>query len=213
MSQFNQEKTARRFDSSRYDAGYECELPDDVMAEFANPRRPRILERPICQPPTRGVVLKWVGAVAIPALILVCVISSWQREGATSERANASQASSLPLAPQPTPAPGPARSWQEGSAQHPEQFPYAKAAPRATLVKLPPPRAQLISLPEWKPGETRPVMMPYNLEVLATYRGQLQSQDMLPSSGNQLGDTWVVGDTPWVWIWAPGAARADWIDP
>ena len=86
-------------------------------------------------------------------------------------------------------------------------------APRAVLVKLPPPRAQLVRLPEWKVGETRPVLMPYNLEVLATYRGRLQSQDMLPSIGNQLGDTWVVGDTPWVWIWAPGAARADRIDP
>jgi hypothetical protein len=55
--------------------------------------------------------------------------------------------------------------------------------------------------------------MPYNLKVLATYRGELPSIDMLPASGNRLGDTWVVGDMPWVWIWAPGAARADWIDP
>jgi hypothetical protein len=37
----------------------------------------------------------------------------------------------------------------------------------------------------------------------------LGSENMLPSSGNALGGTWVVGDTPWVWIWAPGAARAD----
>jgi len=56
-------------------------------------------------------------------------------------------------------------------------------------------------------------MMPYNLEVLATYKGRLTCEEMLPSSGNQLGDMWVVGDTPWVWIWAPGAARVDWIDP
>jgi len=35
---------------------------------------------------------------------------------------------------------------------------------------------------------------------------------MLPSSSNVVGDTWIVGDTPWVWITAPGAARADWID-
>jgi hypothetical protein len=63
-------------------------------------------------------------------------------------------------------------------------------------------------------GEERPVMMPYNLEILvATYKGRLESENMLPSSGNQLGDTWVVGETPWAWIWAPGAAKLDWIDP
>jgi hypothetical protein len=56
-------------------------------------------------------------------------------------------------------------------------------------------------------------MMPYNLEVLATYKGQLGSESMLPTNGNALGDTWIVGETPFVWIWAPGAARADWIDP
>src|SRR5262249_29889803 len=107
----------------------------------------------------------------------------------------------------PSPTPGQASSWREYIAQHPEQFPYKDAAPRASLVKLPPPRAQLVRLPEWKVGEQRPVMMPYHLEALATYRGRLESQDMLPSSGNQLGDTWVVGNTPWVWIWAPGATR------
>jgi hypothetical protein len=52
-----------------------------------------------------------------------------------------------------------------------------------------------------------------NLEVLATYKGRLAAEWMLPQSGNQIGDTWVVGRTPWVWIWTPGAARADWIDP
>jgi hypothetical protein len=86
-------------------------------------------------------------------------------------------------------------------------------APRAVLVKLPPPKAHLVRLPECKVGERRPVMMPYNVEVLATYKGQLAAEWMLPSSGNAQGDTWVVGDTPWVWIWAPGAVQADWIDP
>src|SRR5262249_12393689 len=92
-------------------------------------------------------------------------------------------------------------------------WPIVRRCREPTLVKLPPARAQLIRLPEWRIGEQRPVMMPYHLEALATYRGRLESQDMLPSSGNQLGDTWVVGNTPWVWIWAPGATRADWIDP
>ena len=37
--------------------------------------------------------------------------------------------------------------------------------------------------------------------------------DLLPSHGNRIGDLWVVGNTPWVWIWAPGAAHAGWVDP
>jgi hypothetical protein len=39
-------------------------------------------------------------------------------------------------------------------------------------------------------------MMPYNLEVLVTYKGRLGSESMLPSSGNALGGMWVVVITP-----------------
>jgi hypothetical protein len=56
-------------------------------------------------------------------------------------------------------------------------------------------------------------MMPYNLEVLATYRGRLGSENMLPQNGNLLGDMWVIGDTAWLWVAAPGSATASWIDP
>jgi hypothetical protein len=55
--------------------------------------------------------------------------------------------------------------------------------------------------------------MPYGIEVLATYRGRQPSEYLLPSSGNHIGDMYMVGTTPWVWIWIPGAAHADWIDP
>ena len=41
------------------------------------------------------------------------------------------------------------------------------------LVKLPPPKAQLVRLPEWRVGEQRPVTIPYGFEVLARYKGQL----------------------------------------
>jgi len=78
---------------------------------------------------------------------------------------------------------------------------------------MPPPRAQLIRLPEWRIGEERPVMTPYGLEVSARLKGKLPSADMLPASGNAIGDAWVIGDTAWVWIAAPGAPSAKWIDP
>jgi hypothetical protein len=86
-------------------------------------------------------------------------------------------------------------------------------APRAILVKLPPPRAQLIRLPQWKVGEERELLMPNGPSVLGRLRGKLASIDMLPSNGNEVGDTWVVGDTAWVWITQPGMTQASWIDP
>jgi hypothetical protein len=56
-------------------------------------------------------------------------------------------------------------------------------------------------------------MMPYGLEVAAQLKGKLPSTDMLPMSGNAIGDTWVVGDSAWVWVAAPGTGSAHWIDP
>jgi len=93
----------------------------------------------------------------------------WRQQN-NAERAKSTGAISEPaLTPQPTPT----------SVPTPQLSPYhdcpsylaaqQQRAPRAALVKLPPPQAQLISLPDWKVGETRPVTMPYNLEVLATY--------------------------------------------
>jgi hypothetical protein len=55
--------------------------------------------------------------------------------------------------------------------------------------------------------------MPYGIEVLTTYRGELPTIDDLPSHPNRIGDMLVINGVPWVWIFAPGAARADWIDP
>ena len=68
-------------------------------------------------------------------------------------------------------------------------------------------------LPEWKVGEERQLLLPSSLKVSGRLRGWVASGDMLPQSGNAIGDTWVVGGTPYVWMVAPGAAQADWIDP
>ena len=107
----------------------------------------------------------------------------------------------------PIPMPIPHTSWQSNLAAQ------QTSAPRAELVKLPSPRAQLIKLPEWRVGETRPVMMPYGVRALAKYKGQLLSEDMLPQSGNTIGDALAVGDNVWVWIVTPGTSAAQWVDP
>jgi hypothetical protein len=38
---------------------------------------------------------------------------------------------------------------------------------------LPPPKAELASLLKWRVGEQQPVTIPYGVEVLARYKGQL----------------------------------------
>ena len=55
--------------------------------------------------------------------------------------------------------------------------------------------------------------LPYGLQALARYKVWLSSENMLPATGNSLGDTWAIGENFWVWLVAPGAARADWFDP
>jgi hypothetical protein len=70
-----------------------------------------------------------------------------------------------------------------------------------------------VRLPDWNVGETRPVMMPYNIEVLTRYKGRLTSEAILPTDGNAIGDTWAVGDNVWVWLVAPGTSTAQWVDP
>jgi hypothetical protein len=86
-------------------------------------------------------------------------------------------------------------------------------APRAMLVKLPPPRAKLIRLPEWRIGESRAVLLPYGVQAIATYKGRLSSEAMLPAGGNAIGDAFAVSDNVWVWLVTPGTAAAQWVDP
>jgi hypothetical protein len=48
---------------------------------------------------------------------------------------------------------------------------------------------------------------------VATYKGRLASEAMLPVTGNAIGDTWMIGDTPWLYLVTPGTSAAQWVDP
>jgi hypothetical protein len=87
-----------------------------------------------------------------------------------------------------------------------------RPAARATLVRLPPPRAQLVRAPEWQLGQARIMRMPYdmNMEVRGVLKGYLAEVSLLPRGGNRIGDTWIVGRTPWVWITVPGTTAPTW---
>jgi hypothetical protein len=96
--------------------------------------------------------------------------------------------------------------------------------PRARLIRLPspPPRAQLIRLPESRDGltqlsqehidETHTIQMPYGEIVRATLRGFLEQENQLPRVG-RMGDMYVVGNVPWIWVTVPGTASPTWVDP
>jgi hypothetical protein len=205
----------------RFDAGYECELPPGVRAELISPRRPPIL--PTEDPSVRCRIPKPESKDAFYFVLTICLITlagalytSWRQWETT--RVKTKSAISQTVAPQPAPTPTPRPGgWQTSSAGNPP-VPRAllvKPAPRAALVKLPPPRAQLAGdLPPLVPGRLYLATMPYdNLEVIATFRGWLPSQHDLPSHPNQIGDMYLVKGIPFVWLFAPGATHADWIDP
>jgi hypothetical protein len=233
MPNANQEYTARRFPSvdtcsrAGYSDGYECELPADARDELKSPRLERILERPsepaVPGPSTRAT--PWYFLVFVALVVIGGVAGNLWRQWDSAERAKTNQAISAPLTPQkaPTPAPTPlplppgsASRWKNYLATQQQRAPRAALvtpAPRAQLARPPVPRAQLVHSQLPIIGWQYPVVMPYGLEVLATYRGQLASEDMLPTSGNQLGDTWVVAGTPWLWLVTPGTGAAQWVDP
>jgi hypothetical protein len=216
MNRIAEENSARRIQS------FDTVLPDEVRVEFTRPRRPRALEK--LQPPD-GNILWLAGAIVFGAIILAGTIGLIGRHQAQQLMPDGSAVPGM-LVRQPATTPEPisavtptqpavaALTPTLGPTPGPRpEFAVAPYAPRAELVRLPPPRAQLMRLPEWRIGEERSVMMPYGLEVAARLKGKLLSTDRLPMSGNAIGDTWVIGDSVWVWVVAPGASSAGWVDP
>jgi hypothetical protein len=45
------------------------------------------------------------------------------------------------------------------------------------------------------------------------FKGYLADVAQLPRSGNAIGDTWVIGRTPWLWLTVPGTTSPTWVDP
>jgi len=214
MNRIRQEILAGKIEPSSYD----CEPPDNVLEELGKPKRPRILGPPL---PVKTPHPRWpfYVVVAISLLTLaVAICTSWRQQ----ERERASTgAISKPLTPQSasppvTLSPEHANRWRANLANN-SSAPRAvlvHSVPRATLVKLPPPMALPASdLAPLVVGRQYLGTMPYGLEVLTMFRGALRSQDDLPTHFNHIGDMYIVGNVPFVWLFAPGATHADWIDP
>jgi len=202
MNRIAEENPARRIQS------FDTVLPDEARVKFTNPKRP---PNPGAQAPRDGNTLWLAGAIVFAAIILGLAIGSARRQEAQQISAQASTAPGASLE-QPASAATPSQIAAAPLAQRPK-LAVAPYAPRAELVRLPPPGAQHIRLPEWRIGEERSVTMPYGLKIAARLKGKLVSTDMLPVSGNSIGDTWVIGDSAWVWVAMPGAGSANWVDP
>jgi hypothetical protein len=222
MRQATQDYSAGRIQPAKYDTI----LPPDVRSELLQPRRARILgipPPPPQKPPQAKLARFWMypalgWSLALLALMIVIAVAmSWpsaeqlkkgreesaDRSRSAEEKADeaikALRSSSTAPTVQPTPT-----ATSSGVVPLP--------APRAMLVKLPPPRAELIKLPPWQIDESRLLQMPYGERVVGTLRGFLTNENRLPRVG-QIGDTWIVGNTPWVWLTVPGTSAPAWIDP
>ena len=120
--------------------------------------------------------------------------------------------------PQPTPSAEPIQP--QKAVEHVIEQPILP--PRAQLLKLPTPRASVVRLPAPRTDifaitsehidQTHTITMPYGTQVSATLRGFLEQESQLPRVGH-IGDMYVVGSVPWIWIQAPGTTAQTWIDP
>jgi hypothetical protein len=168
---------------------FDTVLPQEVRKQFAQEGANR---KPVRQPswPIPAAII--VGAV----LIALAIQNLPQR-----------QINRLSEASRVTPTPTPV------SSPPPALLPPLR---RAALVKLPAPRAELVTAraPQMN---FDPVLMPYGTHVLVHWLGRLDSFASLPTRGNHIGDEYTVGDmttgTPYVWITAPGTTAPAWIDP
>jgi hypothetical protein len=209
MNRIAEEQPARRIQS------FDTVLPDEVRVEFTRLKRPRMLGR--LEPP-HGNTLYLAGAIVCGAIILAVAIGLAGRHEVQQLVPDVSAVPGIPVKQpaatrEPTSVATPTRTAVATRTPTRGPRPELALAPRAELVKLPPARAALVRLPQWRIGEERLVTMPYGFEVAARLKGKLPSTDMLPMFGNAIGDTWVIEDSAWVWVAAPGAGSANWVDP
>jgi hypothetical protein len=124
-----------------------------------------------------------------------------------------------PSPPQALPAPPVAALAPTPPARSPEFLPTPMpvrvrraelVVPRAQPVVR---RAELVAFPNWESGHPLDLNMPYGEVVHARYLGRADSEADLPLTGNTLGDLRLIGTTPWIWTFAPGAAVPQWVDP
>jgi hypothetical protein len=208
----NQPGTARppRFSTDNF----ECEPPPGVWDELLRPRRPR--KRPPSAPRRTVIFLAWLGipVVLIALLGVVLSASGWRPASpGSAETQRIARAALDRISIPATPV------VQQPVVPMPVEQPILP--PRARLIKLPPPtpRAQLVQMPQVPTAisqehldESHDITMPYGTIVRATLRGFLGEENQLPRVGH-IGEMYVVGTVPWIFIQVPGTSAPTWVDP
>jgi hypothetical protein len=139
------ERLIETFSVSEFIACCSPSVPD-LERELLAPRRQPILYGKT--KPKRNSSSTWPLYLAVLIAVLMIGGAVWCQQSGQAERARSKAISPPALTPQPAPTPAPTpelspyHDWQSHVAAH------QTTVPRAVLVKLPPPRAQLISLPE-----------------------------------------------------------------
>ncbi len=204
--------------------GFDCVLPDGALNELLAPKRARMLGRPVQgRMPRRWLksLLRFVAIIMTPvaAFALLVGIITPCGIGTHSQAPGRDVLLGRTFHPMPMPAPTPVV--QPPVVQTPApRMPEVRrdelvpvTVQRATLRRLPVPRAILWKLPEWRIGERRGMLMPYGLEVVGQLKGRVDDEGLLPVDGNNIGDVWLVGTTPWIWLTTPGLSQPSWVDP
>jgi hypothetical protein len=221
----NTPKDTTALTARRSNDDFDCELPDDALDELLVPRRPRILGRPSKAPDRRRALVLAVLVLLLVAVGVVVVLVSWQRPAYPALPAGLSTpAPTVPPTVQPAASPRPTPSTEPiqppSAVEHVIEQPILP--PRAQLLKLPTPRAAVVRLPAPHTDifaitpahidEAHDITMPYGTVVRATLRGFLRNESQLPRAGH-IGDMYVVGSVPWIWIQVPGTTAPTWVDP
>jgi hypothetical protein len=195
---------------------FESVLPPEALEELRR-RKPRTRQQRTkakwsCPPWLRSALLS--GALAASPLFVLAVIAAitWATGASLIKKPSVlvstpspyATASPAPLVPAPTPPP-PVVEVRRAE-------PVVPAAPRATLVRLPVPRDDVFAISPEHLDESHDIMMPYGMVVRATLRGFLEQENQLPRVGH-IGDMYVVGSVPWIFIQVPGTTALTWVDP
>jgi hypothetical protein len=192
----------------RFDAGYDCLLPDDALDELVAPRRPRILGRPVKGPHGRRLIMLAVLVLVLVAADVVVALVSWQRPAAAPAAAPdpiLEHSKALLAAQETQPVPG----WQsDGTA-----YGRAGVIPEVRRAELVPvPRAQQVL----RLGRWNQVWMPDGVLTWMRFLGIKDTFADLPKNP-QLGDAWGVQEggqhALWVWSVPVGFTRPVWQDP
>jgi hypothetical protein len=201
--------------TSRYQPGYDCPLPDDALREFLGRRRPQPAVKALQRPQSAWKRVLCALALLFPiAFIALLTYLGWH---STTRRHPLLEQTFPPMSQSPAPqvgAPAPITIVEVRRAQL-----VPITVRRAEFVKGPPvvKRASLMKSPAAGLGVYQYYALPESVgggEVLARFLGTVARFSDIPPDPAP-GDMWNVAETGTSWIYCIplGGNHLQWIDP